>query len=87
MVMVIIILIFAYIGIDIAKTEPSIKSDIENVKKSYDTLSNFLSIKLPQIDSTLKIQADQISRQETDIRDLNVKIRKISDNTAPNSKK
>jgi hypothetical protein len=70
-VMAIVLLIFTYIGFDVAKTKPAIKADIEIIKSEYKELTGFLETKLPIIDSTLKIQADQISQQSTDIGSLN----------------
>lgn len=66
----IVLLIFAYIGVDVIKTKPSIKADLKEVKKEYVELSQYLSEKIPEIDSTLKIQAIQISSQSKDINSL-----------------
>ena len=74
LVMAIVLLIFVYIGIDMAKVKPSIKSDLKEVKKEYVELSSFLDQKIPEIDSTLRIQAEQISTQSEDINALNEKV-------------
>ena len=74
-VMVIILLIFAYIGIDVSKTKPQIKSDLKEIKAEYSELSGYLGTKLPEIDSTLKIQAEQISEQSNDINALNATVK------------
>lgn len=77
-VMAIILLIFVYIGIDMAKTNPAIKADIKEVKESYVELSDYLGEKLPEIDSTLKIQAQQLSKQGSDITVLNERVGELS---------
>lgn len=76
-VMALILLIFSYIGIDMAKTKPQIKADLKEVKAEYVELSGFLDQKLPEIDSTLRIQADQISNQGAQIDSLNQTVKKI----------
>ena len=76
-VMALILLIFAYIGIDMALTNPRMKSDIKEVKADYIELNGFLDTKLPEIDSTLRIQADQISNQGAQIDSLNQTVKKI----------
>jgi len=79
-IIAIIVVIFLYIGIDMAKTKPQIKRDIVEVKKEYLELSGFLDKKIPEIDSTLRIQADQISKQSEDINSLNSKVKTITNN-------
>lgn len=74
LILAIVLLIFVYIGIDMAKVKPSIKSDLKEVKKEYVELSSFLDQKIPEIDSTLRIQAEQISTQSEDINALNEKV-------------
>lgn len=76
-VMALILLIFLYMGIDMARTKPQIKSDLKEVKAEYVELSGFLDKKLPEIDSTLRIQADQISNQGAQIDSLNQTVKKI----------
>jgi cob(I)alamin adenosyltransferase len=76
-VMALILLIFAYIGFDMAKTKPQIRSDLKEVKAGYVELSGYLDTKLPEIDSTLRIQADQISRQGSQIDSLNQTVKEI----------
>lgn len=73
-VIAIILLIFTYIGIDVAKTKPAIKSDIHLMKTEYQELTEFLDVKIPEFDSTLKIQAQQISQQNDDISSLNASV-------------
>lgn len=73
-ILVIVLLIFVYIGVDMTKVKPSIKSDLKEVKKEYVELSSFLDRKIPEIDSTLRIQAEQISSQSDDINALNKKV-------------
>ena len=73
-VMAIVVLLFLYIGIDIAKTKPAIKADIQEVKQDYTELSDFLDRKLPEIDSTLEIQAQQLTQQGADITVLNQRV-------------
>jgi hypothetical protein len=76
-VMILILLIFTYIGIDMAMTKPKIMDDIKDVKAEYVELSGYLDKKLPEIDSTLRIQADQISSQGSQIDSLNQTVKKI----------
>jgi len=77
-IIAIVLLIFVYIGIDMAKTKPAIKADIKEVKQNYVELSVFLDTKLPEIDSTLQIQASQISEQGMNIGVLNERIQNIT---------
>lgn len=77
-VIAIIVLIFTYIGIDVAKTKPQIKSDLQEVKSEYIHLSGYLDKKIPEIDSTLRIQAVQISKQSEDINSLNSQVKTIT---------
>jgi cob(I)alamin adenosyltransferase len=77
-IMAIVILLFLYIGIDIAKTKPAIRNDLQEIKKEYVDLSKFLDKKMPEIDSTLRIQADQISKQSEDISTLNSKFQDLA---------
>jgi cob(I)alamin adenosyltransferase len=76
--MSIVLLIFLYIVIDVVKTKPEIKRDIIEVKKEYLELSGFLDTKIPEIDSTLRIQSEQISKQSEDINSLNSKVKTIT---------
>jgi len=78
-VMAIVALIFIYIGLDMSKTKPAIRKDLIEIRSDYINLSEYLNEKLPEIDSTLKIQADQISKQGTDISILNGRVKNISD--------
>ena len=77
-VMAIILLIFVYIGIDMTKTKPAIKSDLKEIKQEYVELSGFLDQKIPEIDSTLRIQASQISEQSQSINVLNDRVGDLS---------
>jgi len=77
-VIALILLIFIYIGVDVTKTKPRIQSDIDSVKVQYKELSTFLDAKIPEIDSTLKIQAGQISTQRDDINELSKKLKELS---------
>ena len=43
-VMAIILLIFVYIGIDMAKTNPAIKADIKEIKLACRDKSNFIKL-------------------------------------------
>jgi len=76
-IMAIVLLIFVYIGIDLGQTKPQIKQDLKEVKQEYVELSNFLDKKVPEIDSTLKVQAEQISSQGKDINFLNEKVKDL----------
>jgi len=77
-IMVIVLLIFVYIGFDLAQTKPAIKADIKEIKGEYVELSQFLDEKIPEIDSTLRIQANQISKQGGDINVLNDRVSELS---------
>lgn len=80
-IMAVILLIFVYIGIDMGQTKPRIKNDLKEVKKEYVELSTFLDKKVPEIDSTLRIQAKQISSQGEDINFLNDKLKDLGTET------
>ncbi len=77
-IMAIVLLIFVYIGIDMGKIKPAIKADIREIKGEYVELSQFLNYKIPEIDSTLRIQADQISNQSKDINSLNERVSELA---------
>jgi len=66
-VMVIILTIFVYIGVDAFLTKPQIQHDINEVKTQYIELSTFLDNKVPEIDSTFKEHAEQINAQKSQI--------------------
>ena len=74
LIIAIIIVLFLYIGIDSFKTTPAIKAQVDSVKVEYKTLSRFLDAKIPEIDSTLRIQASQINKQTTEIEGLKTSI-------------
>jgi len=78
-IMALVTLIFVYIGLDMAKTKPQIKSDLIEVKHDYLELSSFLDTKIPEIDSTLRIQSDQLTRQGSEIDALNETVREMTD--------
>lgn len=78
-IVLIIVLIISYITIDAFKTKPYIRQEVENVKIQYDSLTNYLNMKLPEIDSTLKEHGDKIIKQTTDIEGLKTSIDKLSD--------
>lgn len=77
-IMAIVLLIFAYIAVDMTRAKPSIKADIKEVKKEYVELSSFLDNKIPEIDSTLRVQAEQISSQSADINVLNERVSELA---------
>ena len=74
----IVVLILAYIAVDAFKTKPYIKQEVEMVKMQYDSLSNYLNEKLPEIDSTLKVHSNKILQQSSDIEGLKIDINKLS---------
>lgn len=76
-IIAIVLLIFTYIGIDLGQTKPQIRKNLKEVKQEYVELSNFLDKKVPEIDSTLKIQAKQISNQGKDINFLNDRVKNL----------
>ncbi|NMC60446.1 MAG: hypothetical protein GYA51_13835 [Candidatus Methanofastidiosa archaeon] len=77
-IVAIILTIFVYIGVDAFSTKPQIRKDLSDVKGQYKELSNFLEIKIPEIDSTFKLQADQIKEQKTQMSELEQTIDKLS---------
>ena len=77
-IMAIVLLIFVYIGFDMAQTKPAIKADIKEIKSEYVELSHFLDKKIPEFDSTLRVQAEQISNQGKDINSLNERVRDLA---------
>lgn len=76
-VIALIAVIFTYIAVDISLTKPQMKSDILEIKNEYLELSGYLDEKLPEIDSTLRIQAEQISNQGSQIDSLNQTVKEI----------
>ena len=66
-VMILIVVIFAYIGVDALLTKPQIKRDLVDVKGQYIELSDFLDDKVPEIDSTFQEHAKQIAEQKGQI--------------------
>ena len=78
-IIAIILLIFIYIGIDMAKIKPGIRSDLNEVRMEYVVLSDFLDDKIPEIDSTLKLQAEQILDQGSDINSLSEKVKSLAE--------
>jgi cytoskeletal protein RodZ len=77
-IVLIVVLILAYIGVDAFKTKPYIKQEVEMVKMQYDSLSNYLNKKLPEIDSTLKEHGNKIIEQTTDIEGLKTSIDRLA---------
>jgi cytoskeletal protein RodZ len=77
-IVLIIALIMAYIGVDAFKTKPYIKQEVELVKNQYDSLSNYLNKKLPEIDSTLKEHSSKIIKQTNDIEELKISIDELA---------
>jgi hypothetical protein len=73
-VMALILLIFTYIGYDIFHTKPIIKAELDAVKIQYEELSDYLDNKIPEFDSTLQVQANQINRQGEAINILNNRV-------------
>ena len=73
----IIVLVMAYIAVDAFQTKPFIQQEVQAVKMQYDSLSNYLNRKLPEIDSTLKVHGNKIIEQTTDIEGLKTSISKI----------
>jgi hypothetical protein len=63
-ILALIALIFAYITIDVTLIKPQISRDVKDVRKKYIELSTFLNKKMPQIDSTFKIQTSQLKQQK-----------------------
>lgn len=78
LIMAIIFVLFLYMGIDSFKTNPEIRVQVDSVKTEYRQLSKFLDKKIPEIDSTLKIQASQINVQTQDIESLKNSISKVT---------
>lgn len=76
-IIAIILLIFTYIGIDVTQTNPQIREGMDSIKKEIVVLSDFLDVKIPEIDSALQIQAGQISSQGEDISSLNKKVKEL----------
>jgi hypothetical protein len=75
-VMIIIVLIMTYMGVDAFKTKPYIKQQVEDIKVQYVELSKYLDQKIPEIDSTLKDQGGKIINQTKDIDSLKKSISK-----------
>lgn len=77
-IMAIILLIFAYIGYDAIKVKPRMRTELQEVRIQYDSLSTFLDKKIPEIDSTLEVQSNQISRQGQEINMLNSRVNELA---------
>jgi len=73
----IVILIFAYIGIDLALTKPKMKTDIEEIRQEYVELSDFLDKKVPAIEDELQKQAEDIATQRMDMATLFEKMNQL----------
>ena len=78
LIIAIIFVLFLYMGIDSFKTNPEIRIQVDSVKTEYKQLSKFLDHKIPEIDSTLKTQANQITTQTKDIEGLKTTLSKAS---------
>jgi len=78
LIIAIIFVLFLYMGIDSFKTNPEIRVQVDSVKTEYRQLSKFLDKKIPEIDSTLKIQASQINTQTSDIESLKTSLTKVT---------
>jgi hypothetical protein len=59
-VIIIILLIISYIFVDLFITKPELKKEMTDVKIQYNELSTFLDKKIPEIDSTFRLQSTQI---------------------------
>ena len=65
------LIILSYIVIDIFITKPEFKQRVDNVAYSFDSLTVFLTAKLPEIDSALYIHTQQIADQNEQLLQLN----------------
>lgn len=79
LVIIIIIMIFTYIGIDLVKTKPAMQKDLVEIKSEYKNLSKYLTSKLPEIDSALHSHSDQIYKQGVIIKSLNIRFKNLSE--------
>ena len=65
-----------YVSIDAFITKPEFKQKVEMVSQEFDSLTVFLTAKLPEIDSALYIHTHQIADQNKQLEELN-KLTKI----------
>ena len=73
LLMIIILLIFSYIGYDAFSFKPKIVNDITTIKADYD---NLIKNKIPEIDSTLKINTSALKNHIDVLSKLNKDIKK-----------
>ena len=60
-----------YISVDAFVTKPQFKQTVERVSQDFDSLTIFLTAKLPEIDSALYIHTHQIADQNKQLEELN----------------
>jgi len=60
-----------YISADAFVTKPQFKQTMERVTDNFDSLTIFLTAKLPKIDSALYIHTNQIADQNKQLEELN----------------
>ena len=73
-VLSVIVVILAYIVVDVFVTKPRIESYLIEVKSEYVELSTFLDKKIPAIDSTFKNHANQLTTQKSQIDTITKKL-------------
>ena len=67
-IMIIVVLLFAYIASDIFVFKPEYNKMVSDVEMRYDSLSVYLEEKFPEIDRQLVDQTRHIQRQDSILR-------------------
>ena len=60
-----------YISFDAFVTKPQFNQNVERVTQNFDSLTMYLTTKLPEIDSALYIHTHQIADQNKQLEELN----------------
>jgi len=67
----ILIGMLTYISVDALVFRPEFSQKVQHVTQEFDSLSIFLTSKLPEIDSALYIHTNQIADQNKQLEELN----------------
>jgi hypothetical protein len=77
-IIAIIAVMMAYMCIDFFVTTPNVKKRVDAVTVQYHQLHKYLDAKIPEIDSTIKVQSKQLNTQSNEIQGLKTTISSIS---------
>ena len=79
LIILIIISIFSYIGIDIFIIKPEFRQNVNEVKEQYFELNSYLEENVPKIKQELLLHKEQISKQDSILQSLQRQIYLDSD--------